>query len=193
MVVSLIMDLNNDILERINEIRIRKEKLVNVYVRYIYKQLMIKNTDLIYYYLKFDNNNVKAYLINKTRLMKIYNYKYKNDIRDLNKFNLSGINHDDKLFSFTDLIDDIVIIYNEIILNLYNYIVKYKDRLLEEINIDIIPSVNIEVREDKYETMFEDYTYRQFRRHYKKMKKEYIKYNNILVDMYNNYVINNLI
>ena len=118
-------DLNDDVLEYINELREKKENIVFIYVRYLYIKLMFKNIEFIYYYLKFNNKNIKPYLMDKTKLMKIYNRKF--------RFNLFDIYYPnkDKPFNFTDIIDDICKMYNEIILNVYDYINKSDIELLD--------------------------------------------------------------
>ncbi len=175
-----------DIFQSFNEILQKRERVINYYVQSLHRELLEKNTELIYYYLKNDNDNIKPYLMNKTKIMKIHHKKY-------DEMNFLDIYRDIiNEFKFIDIADDIIKLYNEIILNLYNYIILHKDYLLKIVNICKIPTFNIFNKivnaEILYVTLrFDDMDIDKIQR---RIDKEYAMYKIILFKNYNIFMIN---
>ena len=111
--------------------QLSKERLVNRYVRTIYRKFIDKNMNLIYYYMKYDNNYLHSYLLNKTKLINLYDKKEVSIITDKTVFN--------------ELIDDIIKKYNELIQNVFKYISENKNIITEYLNLNLNPSLNLDV------------------------------------------------
>ena len=130
MTVSLIMDLNNDVLDIIKNLYKCKELIIKDYVNQIYYKSFKNLMNLIYYYLRFDNKNINSYLLNKTKLIKIYK-----------KFNTKTLllkSFDE--YKFYEIIDDIIEKYNRKIYELLEFISDNKNIKRFNINIKFNPN-----------------------------------------------------
>ncbi len=130
MTVSLIMDLNNDVLDIIRDLYKCKELIVNNYVKEFFYKSFKDLMNLIYYYLRFDNKNIDFYLMNKTKLIKIY--------KNFSPKKILLINLDN--FNFHELIDDIIEKYNRKIYELLEFISDNKNIKQFKININSSPN-----------------------------------------------------
>ena len=175
-----------DIIQSINETLQKRERVINGYVQFLHRELLEKNTEMIYYYLKNDNDNIKPYLMNITKIMKIHYKKYD----EMNFLDIYGDIISE--FNFRDIADDIIKLYNEIILNLYNYMILHKKYLLKIVNICKIPTFNIFNKIVKAEILyvtlrFDDMDIDKIQR---RIDKEYAMYKIILFKNYNIFMIN---